>query len=125
MLDVKEILTETGYKRIFYAADNLKNKNQFDDPSLAAEEDISSIDSSKHFLFIYPEKRNTSAIMELGYALAKGKHIWVFVKDRNDLPYLLRGLDKTYDEKVTITEYENREHFETLLKRGLKTAFPS
>ena len=122
LLSIKNQLNDLGYRKAFYAAQDLADKNQFDDPGLAAKEDIRAIDDSEHFMFVYPSKVATSAIMELGYALAKGKRIWILVRNRKDLPYLLRGLDAAYNN-VKITVYDNEQHFANLLKHSHREIF--
>ena len=100
---------------VFYAGKQLEDGNEFEDPVAAVKEDLKAVDESKSFLMIFPEKIATSALVELGYALARNKRIWIWIKDENDLPYLIKKLDAAYPN-VSITKYNNAEHFMNLLE---------
>ncbi|MEI9808169.1 MAG: hypothetical protein WDO16_09990 [Bacteroidota bacterium] len=116
-----EELHQLQYKRIFYAAEQMKKADEFDDPAKAAREDLKAILESNNFIFLYPEKMPTSALIELGYALAEKKSIMIMTPDRKLLPYLAQGLDKF--DNVNIFEYKSQLHLVNLIKQNEKAIF--
>lgn len=63
----------------------------YDNPATSAEKDFKSIDFCDFFLLHHPQKMQTSALIELGYALAKEKKV-IIISDKKILPYLTLGL---------------------------------
>jgi len=69
----------------------------YDSPSLSASQDFANIEDSSYFILIYPQKIPTSALVELGYALALKRKILILSTSQEILPYMLKELDKVYD----------------------------
>lgn len=61
-------------------------QDEYCTPVESCIKDFTAIDNSDHFIFYYPNKVNTSLMVECGYALAKNKPITIFVNDIKDLP---------------------------------------
>ncbi len=81
--------SESKFK-VYYPGEGLDEKTQFNIPSVYWSENVRNIRKSKGFILIYPEKVATSALIELGFAIALEKTIHIFVPQKNILPYLLR-----------------------------------
>lgn len=76
---------------IFCELLRVKDEDDYMTPEKSCEEDFGAIEKSDMFLLFHPRKAQTSALMELGYAYAKGKKI-IIVGQEDDLPYMARGL---------------------------------
>lgn len=68
----------------------------FDPEGIAAETDLAALASSRNFLMIYPRKILSSCLLEAGYALVSGIPSTYFVKNDDDLPYMLRGAVESF-----------------------------
>lgn len=77
---------------IFCELLRVKNEDDYMTPEKSCEEDFGAIDECEIFLLFHPVKAQTSALMELGYAYAKGKKI-IIVGEEDNLPYMAKGLD--------------------------------
>lgn len=91
VMDIKRHL-EVVYKfeNIFYASSDKVSKTEFDNNSVALSQNFKILLSSRKYIFIYPEKKPSSTLVEVGMALALGiPNIW-FVKEGVELPFLLR-----------------------------------
>ena len=55
--------------------------------------------------FIYPKKIATSALIELGWAMAHKKPIVIFAKKRDELPFLVKNADSVF-ANIRIYEYK-------------------
>ena len=58
----------------------------------ARADDLVALKQSHRFVLLYPQKLPTSALFEAGYALALDCDSHYFVRDRDDLPFLMREL---------------------------------
>lgn len=111
------------FGNIFYAGSQLESQTDFDsDVALAADHDFHAIDGSRYFLLIYPERLASSVLVEAGYAIAKEKPSVFFVRNRQDLPYLLKNLHGI--RNVEIYEYNNLENIIDLIIRNGSDIFP-
>jgi nucleoside 2-deoxyribosyltransferase len=82
-------------KNVFYAGGSIKSTSDFDESFDALEMDTKAIRESVLFIMIYPKKVVSSALVEAGYALALKKPCIFFVRDRDDLPYILKGAENS------------------------------
>ena len=114
VLDVHDTFERYKYTA-FYAGKHLMDRDEFEDPAEAVKADLKAVDESSNFVMIYPQRVATSGLVELGYALARNKRIWILIKNEDDLPYLMKKLDAAYDN-VAITKYDNDDHFMNLLE---------
>ena len=85
---------------------NISNVASYDSPSQSAAKDFQNIESSSIFVLIYPQRMPTSALVELGYALALKKRILIITTEQGILPYMLKELDKVYSN-VQISYFPN------------------
>lgn len=106
-LHLEEVLKyKCNFKSIFYAGRDIKTKAEFEAQSISLEEDFYSLRDSRYFLLLYPEKIVSSVLFEAGWAIALGKPSVYYVRDRNDLPFLMAEASAaSLNAKVTIYEY--------------------
>ena len=78
---------------VFWAMEKIETKAEFDSRDVSVTEDLTALNDSANFLMVYTRKLVTSALFEAGYALAKAQCCHLFVRDVNDLPYLMQKLE--------------------------------
>lgn len=102
---IEEIVVEINRANIFgnvyCEITNLDDIADYDSPAASAAKDFNNVLNSEYFILLYPQRVVSSALIELGYALAKGKKILIISSDKNALPYMALELDKIY-HNVTI-----------------------
>jgi hypothetical protein len=93
---------------VYFAGRHISTSQEFTDAKLALDADLSALRDTDLFIFLYPEKVVSSALIEAGYALALKKPILVLVNDRGDLPYLFKQAEQVGDDahlpKIRIRE---------------------
>lgn len=77
---------------VYWAAENIEKMSDFDTLDVSVLDDLKALQDSGRFVLIYPQKIATSALFEAGYALALKRFSHYFVRDRDDLPFLMREL---------------------------------
>lgn len=94
-LQVKKVFDaltgQCGY-RVFWAAEKIERLADFDTIDVSVGGDLRALESSRYFVLVYPEKLATSALFEAGYACALKRPSHFFVRERRDLPFLMREL---------------------------------
>jgi hypothetical protein len=78
--------------RVFWAAERIEHLSDFDTLDVSVAGDVRALEASRHFVLLYPEKLPTSALFEAGYACALNRSSHYFVRERRDLPFLMREL---------------------------------
>lgn len=101
MLEYKKSLvpffnTLKQYHSIYAEIERINNGDDYDSPEYSATHDFGLIKAYEAFVLHYPQKIATSALIELGYAVALHKRIIIVVDNLNDLPFLGQGLEKAY-----------------------------
>lgn len=104
---------------IYYSGELIESTVSFDNPVQSFKNDVNALDACSGFLLVYPEKIATSALVELGYALARKVPIILITKNKSILPYMIRELDKSL-ENALIIEYENKSLIDYLNLKGEK-----
>lgn len=109
-LKYKKVLEEIGFglqkefgKNNIYAAFlDVSDFNSYDSPEKSAKVDLDHLVASDYFILFYPIKVATSALTELGYALALKKKILIITPNVHTLPYMVQGLTSlnTFDIKI-------------------------
>lgn len=89
---------------VFCALEKIESIAQFDTYGVGAREDVEALQSSAHFVMIYPERLVSSALFEAGYALARGLPCRFFVRQASDLPFLMRKLPEVFSH-VSIVDH--------------------
>lgn len=111
---LEQKLKDVGYNKIFNPSFHFirkKNaeKKKFQAPDIAAKLDLDAIVKSTNFLFIYPSKVPTSALIELGYAMHAQKNVIICAPNSNTLPFLARGFSQAFSN-VTYVDYSDNDH---------------
>ena len=88
--------------KIWAEADRITSIEDYDAPYSSLRLDINQIAESEVFILHYPLKIVTSAIFELGIAVALHKQIIIIVPKSNMLPYLIQGIEKVLDNAIII-----------------------
>lgn len=103
-----------GFKRIYFAGAAISGPEAFTAGADALHRDVEGLRSSRLFTLLYPTKIVTSALVEVGYALALQLPCLLLVRDESDLPYLLRQAEKREAgdmlPPVKIAIYREPEH---------------
>lgn len=79
---------------VYSEIERVTNKSNYDSPEISVKNDFNRINNSDIFLLLHPRKSQTSALIELGYAYAKGEKI-IIAGSITALPYLALGLPLT------------------------------
>jgi nucleoside 2-deoxyribosyltransferase len=124
MLDFMGALrTYCQLNRIFYAGLDLESQSEFSgDEVLAAKHDFEAIKKSRYFILIYPQRLASSVLVEVGYALALNKPSIYFVKNVEDLPYLLQHLHGV--NNIEIYPYSTTDDLRKIIRRNGCQIFP-
>lgn len=99
---------------VFFAGQNAKTKEVFDEPDFSLIEDMEALQQSTYFLLLYPERLVSSVLVEAGMAIALEKKAVYFVRDPKHLPFILRHLDRV--RPVKIYEYKTVDRILKLLR---------
>lgn len=99
----KQLCEKYGEKNVVAAFFSAKDYDSYDSPSTSAKEDIYGIESCDVFVMFYPVKNPTSALVELGYALAQNKKILIVSPKVDVLPYMVQGFHEAYPKQVKWT----------------------
>jgi hypothetical protein len=78
--------------KVYWAAEDIDSKDKFDSLDVSVLDDLKALQQSRRFMLLYPQKLVTSALFEAGYALALKRFSHYFVRDRDDLPFLMREI---------------------------------
>lgn len=78
--------------RVYWAAKDIHTMADYDTMDVSVQADLAALQSSRSFFLLYPERMVTSALFEAGYALALGRESHYFIRQREDLPFLMREL---------------------------------
>ena len=82
------------FKKVFCPAITVESKETFSTAYDSVAEDLEALRSSDCFLLHYINAVKSSAIFEAGIAYERGIPSVYIVKNRSDLPYLLRELEE-------------------------------
>jgi len=96
--------------RIFYAGRGMKTANDFEPADTSLDEDFQFLLQSRAFVMIYPQKLASGVLVEAGFALGAGKPSYYFVKDEDDLPFILRLASQAKSVEVRVypfTDYDD------------------
>lgn len=71
---------------------DINNKSDYDTPEKSISMDLKSIQECEAFILHYPQQVPTSALIELGFAIAFNKKIIIITPKSSMLPYLALGV---------------------------------
>ena len=104
-------INESGwFSDVFCVANLVKNQTSLDDPKSSLINDLEQLDRSSHFLLIYPQISATSALIELGYAVAKNKTIMIVHPKQVKLPFMAGEMHNIYPNvtKMCIDDFNSK-----------------
>lgn len=87
---VKVLQRDVGARDVFYAGEHLSSSRAFEAADLSLESDVAALRSSACLILVYPRAIPTSALVEVGMAIALRKPVIIHVLDGVDLPFLLQ-----------------------------------
>jgi len=102
---VRAMKKHCQFEDVFYAGQEIESKENFESEDLSVVENYDALFRSRYFIFIYPKKIATSALIELGWAMAHKKPIIIFAKKRDELPFLVKNADSVF-ANIRIYEYK-------------------
>lgn len=82
------------FGRIYFAGAQIEDSGSFTSEDEALRRDMAALRAARLFVMIYPGKIVTSALVEVGYAMALRLPCLLLVRDRDDLPYLLKQAER-------------------------------
>lgn len=86
--------------------DKIESEAQYDSPKDSFIKDYSAINNCDAFILHYPFPSPTSALIELGIAVALNKTIIIITPNRSRLPYLAQTLDEVRNNNCIIESNE-------------------
>jgi hypothetical protein len=112
---VFDALRQDGFS-VYWAAERVESMTAFDSLDVSVLDDLRALQRSRRFVLIYPQKLASSALFEAGYALALKRFSHYFVRNRNDLPFLMRELAGS-DASVRIHTEQDWKDYDDLAAR--------
>lgn len=82
-------------------------------------DDFEALKKSKEYILIYPKKLASSVLLELGCALCMGKMVTIFVKSKDDLPYLVKKRLEEQNQSIKIEVFSSESELQQLLLKTL------
>ncbi|GAC1339512.1 MAG: hypothetical protein NVSMB18_07860 [Acetobacteraceae bacterium] len=100
MAAIEELVSQGAARNVYYAGSAIGPAKAFKPSKDALDEDLSALAASSRFVFVYPAKLATGALVELGYAMALRRPVAILARDYDDLPYFLRHIRDRRQSKV-------------------------
>ncbi len=82
--------------------EKIYDETDYDSPEKSIEKDLNAVKQCDLFIFHYPKKTPTSALIELGFAMSFNKKIIIITPCLNELPYLLQGIKAVFPDSQII-----------------------
>jgi|GEM_PF-1818200 len=114
---------ECKFTSLVYAGRDVRSMEDFDAADLSVKDDFLALEESKYFVLLYPEKMLSSVLFEAGAALALRKPSLYFVRDRDDLPFLMKQAEMAFPV-VKIYEYSSADDIVKLIEKHGEKLFP-
>ncbi|MEQ1845416.1 MAG: toll/interleukin-1 receptor domain-containing protein [Nitrospira sp.] len=110
---------------VFCALEAIDSMGEFDTQGISTHDDMDILAHSGSFVMLYPQKLATSALFEAGYALALGLPSRFFVRNEQDLPYLMQRLPEAFTHVSILNsrEWKTYEDICKLLSRNANRWF--
>lgn len=102
----KHFRDNCNMKNIHYVGERVVSPSVADPPAISIEDDLDHLAKSKNYILFYPKPLLTSCIVEAGYALGLGIPSIYFVKNKADLPYMLREAAES-NKSVAVYVYKD------------------
>lgn len=106
---VEKLRAFPGLERIFYAGETRPTRGHFNDPSVSLRGNLKALRASRAFVMIHPDRLPSSTVVEATFALAWEIPGILFVRRRDDLPFLLRSVTDVFPTMLvrTFVDLEN------------------
>lgn len=121
---VGDLKKHANMASVYYAGEEIETQADFDADVLAIKADFEKIRASRSFILLYPARIASSALIEVGFALALGKPVVIAVTNRDDLPFLLRSAGQAL-KRVRIYDCDNLDSFLKLIRKHGSALVPS
>jgi nucleoside 2-deoxyribosyltransferase len=109
MLEAVQIIRDAGIGPVYFAGEQIASTSEFTAEQEAFLKDFDALRASSVFCLVYPQRVISSALIELGVALALDKPTYVFTTRRKNLPYLVSSAEAVGGRggvpPVQVTEY--------------------
>jgi hypothetical protein len=113
-----------SFHTIYFAGEKLSKKAEFEAPFFSAKKDFDALRESQFFVLILPKPILSSVIVEAGFALALNIPSVYFVRDRKDLPFMLREAPQVFPEEVLVHEYKSADDLLDQIEDAKLELFP-
>lgn len=100
---VASLRREPSVESVYYAGENTSTAAEFMDSKSAFLADMAALNCASAFIFLYPVKVLTSALVEVGVAIGQRKPVCIIVNQTSDLPYLLREVESHHSASDDIS----------------------
>jgi hypothetical protein len=120
---VKALEEKCGENCVFYAGREIASKLEFEAADLSAQADLEAIAASRYFVMLLPKKVASSVLFEAGVAVALRKPSLYFVRDRDDLPFLMQQVEQAF-AWVKLYECATLPDVTRLVRKHGKALFP-
>ena len=91
VMEVVALLEAEHDAPVYFAGRDLSTADAFSSPAYAAAHDLKALKASEEFVLFYPKQCHSSAIFEVGVAVALGLNVTIFTPDRSELIFMLRS----------------------------------
>lgn len=108
MQDIAEALYQVGMSPTYYGGKEIFSVDDFEESIKSVKNNFQQFKKSECVLVVYPEPLTSSVLVEIGYAIALTKPMVIFTKSSDDLPFLLKEIDKSLTT-VNVFEYKNSQ----------------
>ena len=115
-----ECLEEIFQCEVHFGGKDKSSSEDFGFPPVSFKQNMSKLDEYDKFILIYPEKLASSVLVETGWALKAEKECIFFVKNRDELPFLLQNFEQG---KVRIIDYKVIDEIIKLFEKHKKDMF--
>lgn len=123
VLKIRDALKkECKFKRVFYAGVDIGSVAEFEIANISARDDFQALANSRYLVFVYPKPMPSSALIEVGAAIAFGIPSVFFVPNRKLLPFILREADTGF-EKVRVHEVSDTNQIVGYIRNHGKDLF--
>jgi hypothetical protein len=113
---VASLRRKCKFDSVFYEGIDRESWGDFDVEDIAVQRDYQALSESKYFIMLYLAKVTSSVLVEAGWALALRKPSIYFVRNRDDLPYLLRNAEMAFP-RVKVYEVQDVDRIIQLIDR--------
>ncbi len=120
---IGELRRSCEIKEIFYAGESIDSVDEWELPGVSLQNDLKKIREYEYFILMWTEKyASRSSLIEAGIALTLDKKSIYFVKDKDDLPFLLQSI-QSLTNNVKVVEFENIENLLRILQQNRSRIF--